>query len=650
MGTQFSVFFRCTDSKRILTTIGAFALFAFLVGISPQQALAQFVDSPTGAFQLDSNATKDASICFTITAAGALVAAPSGSSCPSGYTLVTFGANIDDWQNALAYPGHPAAGNALATSFVGPPEEPFNSHDDTTLFGGGSKDTSGFSSGPWEYTSTTVQAKDDIEHAYAAAYTLPNGNIAIYFGMDRLDSSGDATAGFWFLQDGSFSLSSTKKGGGFLFNGFHTNGDLLIVADFSTGGAEGDIHAFKWSCAGTGAACDSGGTLVAADASLLTNISCDPRTGQSKFCAQVNGSNNLVAPWGYTGKPTSITTFQHGNFIEGGINLNAVFGDNVPCFSTFFAETRASTSATASLQDVTPPVSFPLCGMSVTKVCNGNGTVSADGTSVAYSYGATVTNDGIGALYNVSLHDTLPDGTVTDIAVTPLPDSCSGTPCLLGGHSVSVTNIPFTATSSNCHSGVTNCPNPLSATNTTTAKSFTAPSGGIQINSKEPAATATCSTSVSSSITIEKHCDQAANGGDGGATLVDNGSEVVVKVFYKAKVCNTGSSQLTNIALADDHGNPLTHDTPSPGNILSLGPGTCDDTIRGSYFPNSIDSSPFAVGRFLFTDTIRVTSATATLGPNPTPAVGCPVGTDLACAARTCPICYDNVCTGVDQP
>jgi hypothetical protein len=650
MRTKFLTLFRCTDSKRILTAIGAFALLAFLLGISPQSALAQFVDNPADAFQLESNATTESSICFTITAAGALVAAPSSGSCPSGYSLVTFGATTDDWQNALGFGG--GASHALATAFVGPntqPAEQFNSLNDTTFFGGGSKDTLGISSGPWEYKATSVQAKDDIEHAYAAAYNLANGNIAIYFGMDRLDNSGDATAGFWFVQDSTVGLSSTKQGGGFLWSGHHTNGDLLIVADFTTGGAEGAINAFTWSCSGTGAACDSGGSLVAAPASLLTNIGCDPRTGQSKFCAQVNGSNNLTAPWGFTGKPTTITTFQHGDFIEGGINLNAIFGSNVPCFSTFFAETRASTSSTASLSDVTPPVSFPLCGLSVVKVCNGTGQVSGDGTSIAYSYGATVTNDGIGALFNVSLHDTLPDGTETDIAVT-LPDSCGGNACLLGGHSASVTNIPFTATAANCHAGVPNCLTPLSATNTATAKGFTAASGGVEIDSTPPAGTAECHASPSSSVTIEKHCDQAANGGDGGATLVDNGSNVVVKVFYKAKVCNTGTSQLTNINLADDHGNPLTHDTPSPGVISSLGPGACDDTIRGSYFPNSIDSTPFVSGRFLFTDTIRVTSATATLGSNPTPAVGCPVGTDLACAPQTCPICYDSVCTGQAQP
>src|SRR5207249_8656790 len=119
----------------------------------------------------------------------------------------------------------------------------------------------------------------------------------------------------------------------------------------------------------------------------------------------------------------------HGEFLEGGIDLNSIFGSNIPCFSTFMAETRASNSSTASLSDLTPPVSFPLCGMSVTKACNG-GTVSADGTSVSYSFKATVTNDGVGSIYSITVHDTLPDGTTSDITPT-LPDTCANsTPCL----------------------------------------------------------------------------------------------------------------------------------------------------------------------------------------------------------------------------
>jgi len=561
----------------------------------PQIAVAQGVDDPNGVFQLEGNATKDASVCFP-----SLAAPP----CSGGDTLVTFGANTDDWASLS---------HALATTGV--ISDP-TGHADDILTGGGSKDIYDFSKWSWKQTAnTSAQAKDDIAHAYAAAYQLANGHTAIYFGMDRFDNSGDATAGFWFLQD---STVSTNSSGG--FNGHHMDGDLLIVSDFSTGGAVSTINVFTW--------------VGGADGSLVLNESrspapCDPRTDNNELCAIVNPVDGIPSPWGFLNK-SGETTFAHGEFLEGGIDLNSVFGSSIPCFTTFMAETRSSTSPTSTLSDFVPPHSFPLCGISVTKSCNGSGTVSPDGTSVTYTWTATVTNTGIGTLYNVSLNDTYPDGTTQSIPVTS---------SLAGGASASVT-ITFVATNANCHSGVPNCPSPLDAINTTTAQGYTAPSGGNLITSPPPPATAECTASVSSSLSITKHCD----GDKGGATLVERNGEVVVEVFYKGQVCNTGTVQLTNVTLADDHdGN---HDTPSPGTIASLDPGQCTN-FTGSYFPSAINST---LGRFGFSDTVRVTSATAALGPNPTPVAGCPSNSDLACAPLTCPICFDNVCTGQPQP
>jgi len=648
MRTSTANLIRCRAARAFLAPLVAMALILFIAGLSPQSTLAQSspgggVDDSAGAFQLESNATTDSAICFKVNTSGAAVATPTGTTCPGGYTYIPFGSTTDDWQNGLGLAG--GASHALATSFIGPktnPAEQFNSLADTTFFGGGSKDTLGISSGPWETATTSVNAKDDIEDAFAAAYTMPsNQHVAIYFGMDRFDNSGDATAGFWFVQDGSISINGAKKGGGTLWTGHHSNNDLLIVSDFSQGGAIGSIQAFKWSCGtAVGAACDSGGSLVSATA-LNTNGTCNPITGNSSFCAIVNDTDGLSVPWAFSNK-SGQSTYAHGEFLEGGIDLQTIFGSNIPCFSTFFAETRSSNSATASLEDVTPPVSFPLCGMSVTKSCTGS-QISSDGASASYTFSATVSNDGIGPIYNVSLHDTLPDGTTSDIPVT-LPDTCGGNACLGPKHTATVSGIAFTATSSNCHSGVTNCTTPIDVVNTVSAKAFTSSSGGLEIDAKK-AATAECKVSPSSSVTIEKHCDASK----GGATLVDVGGAIEVEVFYVAKVCNTGTAQLTNITLADDHGSPVTHDTPSPSSIATLAPNTCTDVgaISGSYFPNSIDSS---VGRFGFTDTVRVTGATASLGANPTPASGCPASTDLACAPVTCPICFSGTCTTSGQP
>ena len=552
------------------------AVAVVVLGFSQHAVFAQGVDDPNGVFQLEGNAMKDASVCFP-----SLAAPP----CSGGDTLVTFGANTDDWASLT----HALATTGIITDPTG--------HADDILSGGGSKDIYDFSKWAWKQTAnTSVQAKDDIAHAFAAAYQLANGHTAIYFGMDRFDNSGDATAGFWFLQDATVSTNSS---GG--FNGHHMDGDLLIVSDFSTGGAVSTINVFKW--------------VGGANGSLVLNETrspapCDPRTDHNDLCAIVNPVDGITSPWGFLNK-SGESTFAHGEFLEGGIDLNSVFGSSIPCFTTFMGETRASTSPTSTLSDFIPPHSFPLCGISVAKSCNGPGTVSSDGTSITYTWTATATNTGIGTLTNVTINDTYPDGTTASIPV------CNTPPCsLAGGASASVT-VTFTATNANCHSGVPNCPSPLDATNTATAQGTTA--GGVVITSPAPAATAECQTPVASSVTITKACN---------ATLVSQSNQVVVEVFLSADVTNNGNSQLTNVTLADD---PAATITP---NNFTLNPGQTQH-VTGSYFP----SGP-APGSCNFSDVIRVTGATATLGSPPQPATGCPSSTDLACAPATCPLCH----------
>ena len=304
------------------------AVAVVVLGFSQHAVFAQGVDDPNGVFQLEGNAMKDASVCFP-----SLAAPP----CSGGDTLVTFGANTDDWASLT----HALATTGIITDPTG--------HADDILSGGGSKDIYDFSKWAWKQTAnTSVQAKDDIAHAFAAAYQLANGHTAIYFGMDRFDNSGDATAGFWFLQDATVSTNSS---GG--FNGHHMDGDLLIVSDFSTGGAVSTINVFKW--------------VGGANGSLVLNETrspapCDPRTDHNDLCAIVNPVDGITSPWGFLNK-SGESTFGHGEFLEGGIDLNSVFGSSIPCFTTFMGETRASTSPTSTLSDFIPPHSFPLCGI-----------------------------------------------------------------------------------------------------------------------------------------------------------------------------------------------------------------------------------------------------------------------------------------------
>jgi uncharacterized repeat protein (TIGR01451 family) len=255
---------------------------------------------PTGLFELDGNTTDDPTV------AG------------------------DDWSSALGFDTPGMFGSSVARSFV---SDPFNSRSDDIFTGGGSKDVLGIQQGSWLFTASKPQAKDDITHAYAAQYTDPStGDVILYAGLDRYDNSGDATAGFWFFVNPISKNPNVTTNGGHPFVGTHSDGDILLVSDFTIGGSTSTIRVFRW----TGN--DTTGSLVA-----LNNG--NPING-STF-AIVNGTS-ISVPWSFTNKSNQ-TQPAAGEFLEEGVNLSAL-GLNA-CFSSFLAETRSSQSPTATLSD-----------------------------------------------------------------------------------------------------------------------------------------------------------------------------------------------------------------------------------------------------------------------------------------------------------
>ena len=118
---------------------------------------------------------------------------------------------------------------------------------DDIFTGGGSKDTQGIQDGRWLFTDSKPQAKNDITHAYAAAYTDPdNGHLILYVGLDRFDNSGDATVGFWFFRNQIGLNPDVTTKGGHPFVGAHADGDILLVSDFTQGGSTSTIKVFQW--------------------------------------------------------------------------------------------------------------------------------------------------------------------------------------------------------------------------------------------------------------------------------------------------------------------------------------------------------------------------------------------------------------------
>jgi len=245
----------------------------------------------------------------------------------------------DDWQN-----GTPGAADTL---FI-PGSVEKDGVDATYFKGGGSKDHHDLSD--WDWSGTDVAPdKDELLDVFASVYEAQAGTI-VYFGADKFDDSGDAQIGYWFFQD-KISLDSDGT-----FNGLHTNGDVLVLSDFTNGGNVDRICVYEWNppgddsdpAVGNETGCDIGNnvTLVAAGSQ------CDVSAPDGAFdvCAVVNDGPADTAPWAFTNKDGA-HTFGAGQFFEGGINLSELFGGDAPCFSTFLAETRSSQEVEAQLKD-----------------------------------------------------------------------------------------------------------------------------------------------------------------------------------------------------------------------------------------------------------------------------------------------------------
>ncbi|TMK18650.1 MAG: hypothetical protein E6G68_06845, partial [Actinobacteria bacterium] len=332
------------SKQRVLSALIAFVLMFFFVGPA---AIAVHDD---GLFELDGNA--------------------SASAAPG-----------DDWSQV-----HAGTSAAIATSFITDGTDPT---DTTYLHTGGSKDISDFSDC---VRTTTDEApdKDEIMHAFAAAYNGAGGHLVLYFGLDRFDASGDSQVGFWFAKD-NVAINGANV------TGHHHVGDVLILSDFVNGGAVPVVRVFQWVGSG-----GSDGSIN--EITPSGDADCGSAGAGDARCAIVN-SDTVNAPWSFEDKSGS-NDFLAGEFYEGGVDLTALgLSDN--CFSTFIAETRTSQATDARLKDVAMG-SFPLCKVSVAKTGD---TKSKVGDPVHYT--VTITNSGAVTLYKQSIVDDIL-GNLTD--------------------------------------------------------------------------------------------------------------------------------------------------------------------------------------------------------------------------------------------
>jgi hypothetical protein len=286
---------------------------------------------------------------------------------------------------------------------------------DDVATGGNTKDDLDFSQ--WNWIWQAANDKNDIEHTFAAQYkdtTVGSptfGHNFIVFGLDKLSNSGSASVGFWFTKQ---DISLTNPGPpnnspAGKFNGTHTQGDLLVQSDFTSGGSVSRVEVFVWCNSAVPATPCASYPGPASHPNLISQgqqaFDCTLATPTSGFCgiATQASTTNVGTAWPFlykfSGGVASSSTYPPSTFFEGGVDTTKLFGSDVPCFSTGIGETRQSQSETSVLVDF-HLFNFAVCDYTITKTGD---TLSKVGDAVNYTI--TLHNTGIGTLYKKTITD-----------------------------------------------------------------------------------------------------------------------------------------------------------------------------------------------------------------------------------------------------
>ncbi len=233
--------------------------------------------------------------------------------------------------------------------------------------------------------------KRDLLNAYFVRATISEGGTPhqlVFMGAERRFEHGSAFNGYWILQSG-ISVPGAVTTAGQLdctpgapldFSGQHVCGDVLVLFNYETGGRIGRVAAYQWQpgligCdgqVGTADDCPNPASAETHDPLCLivdvANGDCRIAGADDNLCGRVNGAPDcaptrhkpqpcsgpgaFAAPWEPNdGSPPS-TVLESPTFSEAGIDLTGL-GIEIPCVDTFIAETRSSSSVTASLKDYT---------------------------------------------------------------------------------------------------------------------------------------------------------------------------------------------------------------------------------------------------------------------------------------------------------
>lgn len=457
--------------------------------------------------------------------------------------------------------------------------------NDVSTYATGSKDTLNITPGWQCVKSNNVNDKTDINNAYAVAYTNPNNHLIVYFALDVAANEGTKDVGFWFLKDGTVSCNAGGKATP--FTGNHSDGDVLIVSEYTSGGRVATIVAYKW-VGGAGGFLDPN--------PIGTGGDC--RDGAFDVCARTNGSvlkAGTGVPWLVKTKPSnpqgsgysSPADLDTGEFFEGGIDMTALGISG--CFNRYLADTRSSVSLTATIFDYALG-NFSNCSIGASKTCT-LATVNPDFTTFTSGFTVTITNTSpSGSVHDVSFKETFNFGqTGETCSIT----SNSGDQNVVGldvtsGNVVKVQSELAAGASVNV--GVT-CTGPLNSFQDSILASAGSTAGASDITKVAAVSTesaAACQAAVQGGLEIQKVCR--------GMELVGGsaGTPITLKAKVKISVTNpaTSNEQVTITSVTDTKVTTLQQvscvdlATPSSDVVLNPGETAC---YLGEYTPTAGD-------------------------------------------------------------
>ncbi len=303
----------------------------------------------------------------------------------------------EDWEDVYNGTSSAFATAFIVDTFANGSIVGYPTPENSFFTGGGSKDTDDLSEWQYDTTDDVVPDKNDIVTAFAAAYDDPtDGHTIFYFGLDTYSVQGASNAGFWFFRQ---PVTLNPLGPGETtgtFNGQHSDGDLFVSVSYEQGGKVGLVEVYEWdSTLGPGNK-PLGPQLILSAA----QADCANAPADDDVCGVINFTPGEDPPWNYLSKAGD-PTYESAAFVEFGLDVTALLGPEIGCFSAFLAETRSSPSLEAQLKDFAIG-GFPVCGIEVAK---GADELSKVGDEINYEI--TIENTGRATLYKQSISDSL---------------------------------------------------------------------------------------------------------------------------------------------------------------------------------------------------------------------------------------------------